>query len=198
VTPPLPQPPPTPAEQRGAGPVPQSTPATRKARFIAAEAAQSTLKVAKDGQLPDLYLKDGAAEKKKQKNESQSQSMNPLVLIGAICLSLMFSITIVLVDSGSEPTGDQLAKSAARKIVEDDYFGNTAVVGEPLQPYEEYLRAAGRAHARNDRRTERNMYMKVLNMLRTEQREERRKPLTGTTDRDKILEQQLIILLSEG
>jgi len=176
--------------------VPQSTPATRKARFIAAEAAQSTLKVAKDGQLPDLYLKDGAAEKKKQKNESQSQSMNPLVLIGAICLSLMFSITIVLVDSGSEPTGGQSAKSSARIIIETEYFG--PAVGEPLKQYELDLRAAKRAHARKDRKTERNMYRKVLDMLRTEQREERRKPLTGTTDRDKILEQQLIILLSEG
>jgi hypothetical protein len=176
--------------------VPQSTPATHKARFIAAEAAQSTLKVAKDGQLPELHLQDGAAEKKKQKDESQSQSMNPLVLIGIIALSLALCIAMVLVDSGSQSSGGQSAKNYAREKIEAEYFGPT--VGEPLKPYEQYLRVAQRAHARNDRRTERNMYRKVLDMLRTEERVESRKSLTGTRPRDEALEKHLIILLGEG
>jgi hypothetical protein len=175
--------------------VPQSTPATHKARFIAAEAAQSTLKVAKDGQLPELHLQDAAAEKKKQKDEPQSQSMNPLVVMGIVALSLVLCIAMVLVDSGSQSSGGQPAKNSARKKIEAEYFGPTA--GEPIKPYEQYLRAAGMAHARNDRGEERNMYMKVLRMLRTERRAGSRKSLTGTQLRDEALEQYLITLLGE-
>ena len=61
---------------RRIGPTPVSSPpvqapvAGRKvARFVSAEAAQSTLQVSEDGQLPELQLQEGEKKKKQQARE---------------------------------------------------------------------------------------------------------------------------------
>ena len=83
-------PPDTPATAvagRFADAAPPPAPARRKkvARFITAEAAQSTLQPAADGKLPDLRLEEGAAQ---QKPQSGQRSMNPLVLLGVLSASV--------------------------------------------------------------------------------------------------------------
>ena len=70
------RPPPPRPQSRGVLPRCRRSLARRKkvARFITAEAAQSTLRPAADGKLPDLQLEEGAAQ---QKPQAGQQSMNP-------------------------------------------------------------------------------------------------------------------------
>ena len=124
--------------------------------------------------------------------------MNPLVLVGVICLSLLLCLAQVIFDSDSQTAAGQSAKNQARVEIERNFFSdddsddNSAA----LKPYQEYLREAQRAYTRKDRKTERRMYMNVLQLLREEGRDAPGMSLTGGASLDKDLEKQLTILLS--
>jgi hypothetical protein len=170
--------PPPPAAGRPGGAV---------ARFIPAEAAQSKLKPADDGKLPGLQLHESADGGR----QAKAQGTNPLVLIGVLCLSVVSTMVIVFSNSSTPDRSSDDERVKARTQISRDYF--TELDNQPLKPYEIYLRDAQQAHVRGDKKTERAMYHKVLELLRAE-----RLPgesLTGTVQRDKELEDCLVTLL---
>jgi hypothetical protein len=168
-------------------------PARRKkvARFITAEAAQSTLQPAADGKLPDLQLEEGAAQ---QKPQAGQHSMNPLVLLGVLSASVAVSILLVLVGIRRTDTATSQRKDEARQVIESKFFGAGNIENKGLEPYQVLLREAQRARSRGDFATERQHYRRVLDMLRAERGADE-KGLTGSHRRDKELEEEISVLL---
>jgi len=175
-------------------PVPPPPPpkrAKKVARFITAEAAKSTLKVAEDGKLPELRLEDVANVQAKQE---KGASLNPLVMLGLICMSLVLSVVLLFVDLEPQGPSNAEQRAHARHVIEEEFFADLNSP-EPRKAYQIYLREAQRAHSRGDVATERRLYCKVLDLLRAERG--RFEGLTGSPGRDKKLEEQISTLLSE-
>ncbi len=172
---------------------PPPAPARRKkvARFITAEAAQSTLQPAADGKLPDLRLEEGAAQ---QKPQSQQRSMNPLVLLGVLSASVVVSVAMVLIGVQRHDTVTTQRQDHMRQMIESEFFGGGNIETKSLEPYQMRLREAQRAHSHGDFNTERERYRRVLDMLRAERGAEE-KGLTGSRKRDKELEEAISVLL---
>jgi len=162
------------------------------ARFIAAEAAQSGLSLAEDGKLPELRLREpGDAPGK----EVAARGMNPLVLFGLMSLSFVASLGLLFMPTDSGSSGRGREKQLAREVIESDYFAE--LTDElPHYPYQMLLREAQRAHSRRDWKQERALYRRALDMLRA-QPARPGKNLTGSAERDRILEEKLTILLSD-
>ena len=175
-------------------PPPPPAPRKKVAHFITAEAADSTLRLAADGKLPELHLEEGRGN---QKQEAKARSINPLVMLGALSMSVVMSVVLALVDVDSPQPARVQEKERARKTIEEDYFGSGNLDNKDLAPHQVLLREAQRAHARGDVKTEREHYRKVLNMLR-EERGTHEKGLTGSRSRDKDLEEAISVLLSGG
>ncbi len=133
------------------------------ARFITAEAAQSTLRPAADGKLPDLQLEEGAAQ---QKPQAGQQSMNPLVLLGILSASVLVSILLVVASVNRPDAASSEQKDHARQVIEDKFFGAGNIENKGLEPYQVLLREAQLAHSHGDFATERQHYRRVLDMLR--------------------------------
>ncbi|MCX7428278.1 MAG: hypothetical protein NTW96_21945, partial [Planctomycetia bacterium] len=155
---------------------PGTSPRKTVARMVTADAAASTLRLAEDGKLPELRLRE---DEKRAASDKKPSSMNPIVLVGVICMSVALSILGVLWEApGSGAAND---KAVARRQIQDEYFSGYA--NEPLEPYQECLREAQRAASRGDRAGERRLYRQVLDLLRAE-RDRFDKGLTGSRDRD--------------
>lgn len=196
VPPPVPDASPAPQPPRpcgGASISPTDGTGPKTARFISADAVQSTLELAEDGMLPELHLQEGV---QKEKKEAKTTTVNPLVLFGLLAISVACSIGLVLLDVS--PAENQ-RKEEAREVIRTEFF-SLLDDDRPLQPYQLELRAAQRAHTQGDRQRERELYQKVLNRLRQEPaagpRENSNTWLTGSRDRDKRLKKQISILLS--
>ena len=180
---------PAPGMRISSPPPAQVAPSGRKvARFITIEASTSNLALAEDGKLPELRLQEGQQTEAKK----QGSGMNPLLLIGLLCLSVAMSI--VLVFMGDAPGGSSVNqdKAHARFEIEDKFFFTER--NAPVEPYQKLLREAKQACSRGDRRTEKECYRKVLDMLRVE-RGEFDRGLTGSRSRDAELEGYVTILL---
>ncbi|MCD4726272.1 MAG: hypothetical protein K8R46_01310 [Pirellulales bacterium] len=177
-------------------PDPPQPPAPRKkvARFISAETADSTLRPAADGKLPELQLDEGAV---RQKPQEKSSSMNPLVLLGVLSVSVVLSIVLAMIDLGSPAAPRSERKEQMRYLIERDFFGSGNIDNRALKSYQILLREAQRAYTRGDYKTERKNYRRVLEMLRAERGPDR-KGLTGSRRRDKKLEEAISVLLSGG
>ncbi len=161
---------------------------TRKvARFIAAESAQSTIQLATDGQLPSLQLIEAG---KTVTETTKGSTMNPLLVLGAIAASFCMSVMLLTTDFGSTEKDEAL--QYARDTLASDYEGQRG----PLLPYQIHLREAQQAYSRDDRKTARDHYRKVLDLLHAEGGD-RFHGLTGTPARDKQLEELLSKLLGE-
>jgi len=179
ATPPVPASPPLPAPARP----------KKVARFISAEAAQSSLKPAEDGKLPELrLLETGEAAVK----ESGLRRSNPLVLFGVLCLSAVVSLVLVLLPGETSPSANTREKQRAREMIEKEYFAEMDQL--PHYSYQFLLREAQRAHLRGEYKRERELYRRVLGLLRAERTPE--KGVTGSPGRDRELEQYLTVLLS--
>jgi len=202
----VPAPAPTPAGTPPAPPVTPPVPAGRggskTARFVSAEAAQSSLKLEEDGKLPELLLRE---DQQKEKRERKSSSLNPLVLLGLLSLSVAASIGVALVDV--EPVRNQ-GTGSVRQTIEESFFPREGM--SPLG-YQEYLMRAQRAHTRGDFPLERKLYAEVLDLLRQEvpdyvgqlpkgspeyKEEEKKRSVTGTWTRDRELEELISAVLS--
>jgi len=174
--------------------LPAQTPPSGKkvARFITAEAAQSTLDLAENGKLPGLRLEETTYANTKQE---KGLTVNPLVLLGLICLSIVSSVFLVLYEPERQTPSHSARKDRARLDIAGDYFANFDSPGAQ-EPYQVLLREAQRAYARRDYETERRLYRRVLALLRAEGSEF--EGVTGSPARDKKLEELIIILLRDG
>ncbi len=174
-------------------PVPPPAPPARKkvAHFITAEAADSTLRLAADGKLPELHLEEVAGKKA----EAKSKSMNPLVVAAALSVSVTLSAVLLLVGTGQPSAAGSQQKALMRQKIEANYF--SADENKELEAYQVLLRDAQRAFTRGDYRSERQDYRRVLDMLRAE-RGSQEKGLTGSRTRDHELEDAISVLLSGG
>jgi hypothetical protein len=188
-------PPATPARQAAPAAnepgLPVAVPAKRVARFITADAAQSTLRLAEDGRLPELRLQESGQGKAKPQ---KGLTVNPLVMLGLLCLSVTASVVLVLIEPAPSGSADSSGKAAARQVIARHYFSD-AESSRPDKPYQLLLREAQMAYARGDYRKERELYQRVLDLLRQE-----RGPfegLTGSASRDRELEKHILVLLSD-
>jgi len=163
------------------------------ARFIVAEASDSTLQLAADGKLPELHLEEGTA---KEKLAAASASMNPLILVGGLCAAAVLWGVLILTLMQSPTVSGSAQKDQARFQIETKFFGSGNIEDKSLQPYQKLLREAQRAHTSGDKKTEHSDYRQVLDMLRAE-RGTHEKGLTGSPERDKELEDAISVLLSE-
>jgi hypothetical protein len=183
-----------------AGP-PAARPQARKvARLVSADAAESSLKIAPDGQLPNLQLQD---VDKKDKGQGKSRAIPPLVLVAAWVFSVVMTIAIFMFsgnNNGTEALTQDKAK--AMKEIEEQYFGDPSRVA--LLPYQQLLREAQQARARGDFKAERQNYRQVLDLLRTEERAGRQpsakhleKGVTGSREHDRELEKLIITVMGD-
>jgi hypothetical protein len=167
------------------------------ARFISAEMSQSPLKASADGKLPELQLNDGQAA---TSTEAKSTTVSPLVLMAVLSVSVAFSVMAVFMDFGPSQGTHAREKAEARAFIEKNYFPDQREMAldpkKKPEPYQLWLQDAQQAHERHDRKAERAMYLKVLDRLHQE-RGTFQKGLTGSSERDKKLEEQIIILLRE-
>jgi hypothetical protein len=157
------------------------------ARFIAADSAQSTIRLAPDGQLPSLHLVDVGQS---TKDIAKGSSINPLLLIAGIATSFCVSVMLLMTDLQSG--GANQVRDAARQQLESYYRGQEAA----LAPYQVHLREARQAYSRGDLKSERSHFRKVLDMLHAEGGT-RFRGLTGTASSDKRLEEILSTLLGQ-
>ncbi len=165
------------------------SPARKTARFIAPEAANSTLEVAEDGKLPELALRDS---NRKSKPRNESTTINPLVLFLVLASSVVMSVFLVMMDSS--PADESLArqKARARQAIERDFLPPPGE--ETPEVYESLLREALLEHSRQNYRQERRLYRRVLALLRAEL-PDAHDGVTGSRYRDQELEQWLTVLL---
>jgi hypothetical protein len=155
------------------------------ARFIpGGGTAASTL--VSEGRLPELKLQEG----QNRHASGDAEATNPLVMVGVLCLSFVMSTALLLIDFETPQSSNQQAQ--ARQRLTEFYEQATG----PLAPYQEYLRDAQRAHSRGDEQAERQMYRKVLQLLRAEGRS-RYASLTGRPSKDRELERLLAVLMME-
>lgn len=167
--------------------------AGRKARFVTAATVDSRLQSAADGKLPGLRLQqDEPTEKGKETPEGSS--VHPLVLFCALCLSMLVSITMVVVDFDGPQTEHSRARAQARWTIEREFFSHLDR-NERLVDYQLLLREAHRAYARGDRQAEREAYRQVLRLLWAERG--RFEGLTGSPASDHKLEELITVILQE-
>jgi hypothetical protein len=171
--------------------------AKKVARFISAEMSQSPIKPTADGKLPELKLNDGQAS---ASTETKSATVSPLVLMAVLSVGVALSVMAVFMDFGPAQGTHLREKAEARAFIEKNYFPDLREMAlDPKrkpEPYQSWLQDARQAHERLDRKTERAFYLKVLDRLHQE-RGSFQKGLTGSMQRDKELEERIIILLGE-
>lgn len=158
------------------------------ARFIPGGGGTSGASLVSEGRLPELKLQEGQA----RRGSGEAEATNPLVMIGVLCLSFVMSTALLLVDFESPGSGSARRTQARKQLA---HFYETSQ--GTLAPYQRHLRDAQRAHARGDTATERQLYRRVLQLLRTEGRS-RFSSLTSTPSQDRELEELLAILMSES
>lgn len=158
------------------------------ARFITDGPGDPLVKLGEDGHLPELRLEEG---KKRAGVQQEAKKTNPIWLILIMAFGFGMSILLLFVDL--EEVGSVAhAKAEARRQIQ--LF---SAQGEgPLKPYQERLRQALQAHSRRDFTAERQQYRRVLEMLRSEGKNAYT-GVTGTPERDQILERQIGILLKD-
>jgi len=190
-----PEPPPEPPPAYPKSP-PKETKPRRKpkqAKFVTADATETKIELGADGQLPELALQE---TRKAEPKESQSKSSGTLVLVGVLLLSFGLSIAMLFVNPTSQQS-EAKSKSRARAHIRQHYIG----MEEPFEPYQKLLREALNANQQEDYDRERRLYRRVLDMLRSEDKNEGSR-LTGvlvadTPPYDKDLEEKLRTLLSQ-
>ena len=166
-------------------------PPKRVARLVVEDSIPSALVLAPDGQLPSLRLVEKEAGDSPQE---KGRGVHPLLLVILLCTSVVVSLALLFVDfEGVESSGGP-AKIRARWVIEQEYFSDLDDP-TPRSEYQLLLREAQRAYARGDLRRERELYRQVLSLLRQER--PKGESLTGSPQRDRRLEELLLILLSD-
>ena len=162
---------------------------SKVAKFIAAGADRPAVEIATDGRLPELKLAETAEKIRSQEKVAGS---NPLLLVFVMLISLGLSVLMLFTDFEQGTSGSDRKREARAKI-EKEFFGDES---KPLAPYQVLLREAQQAHSRGDRRAEREVYQRVVELLRAE----RRIGFTSVTGKeldDKKLEDLISELLAD-
>jgi DNA-directed RNA polymerase subunit RPC12/RpoP len=173
---------------------PVVAPTRKVARLVTSDAASSSLKLAADGQLPNLHLDQADSP---DKAEAKQRGVRPAVLFGLLPLCVAACLFMLLAESGPPRSEAGKAKAEARRYIREHFFGGGSLDKGELAPYQIYLREAQQAHSRGDRKAERQYYQKVLALLHAENAA-RERGLTGSHGRDKELETRVVLLLSEN
>jgi len=163
------------------------------ARLISAEAAQSSLELTAEGNLPELHLLEGD---RKDRPKAASRAISPLLTVCLISFSAVLSVVLVLVDFGGSGPSRSALKQHAHAIIRREYFADQEHrinPDTPLQPYQHLLRQAERC---DDPAVQHRLYRHVLKLLRVE-RGPFAPAVTGTRRRDRELEKQISILLDD-
>jgi hypothetical protein len=191
-----------PAGGEAAASTPAAPPKSRKvARLVSAEAAQSSLKLAADGQLPHLHLQEND---KKGKGDGKAKSIPTGVVVAVWVVSVGLTVAMVLHANSADDSDVAEKKKVAQAVIEKYVSGRNA--GGELQPYQQLLRSARQARARGDFRAERQYYKQVLDLLHTETRDgstglatggHLEKGVTGSRKNDHDLEESILTVLGE-
>ena len=178
-----PRPPPAPARGR------------RSPGFISAEAAQSTLKPAADGQLPDLQLQEGAASRRRRPSRSRCNPAGAVRRAGAerrdlgrcwCWLGVRPAGRRVNPSRRKRPGSDRGQLLRRRKHREQGLGALPGLFARPSGPT-----------ASGDFKTEREHYRQVLDMLRAERGADEQ-GVDRQPRRDKELEDEISVLLSDS
>jgi len=156
------------------------------ARFRKEQSGEPLLKLGDDGQLPSLSLvKEGEKEKEATKSSSEQSPM----LYGALAVSILFSMALLLMDFEVSNT---IKEDAAQARTEIAIFHGQS--GQSLLSYQKYLRQAQLAHSRKDAKAERQNLRRVLSLLNSENKNQFT-GLTGTKADDEELQRLISTLL---
>ena len=135
---------------------------TSTARFIQRDANATQVKLGADGQLPDLAL---ATQEKRIDSGSESKASNPWVLISVLCISVLMSVLILVID---EPLpGNAPGKGAARQKLQSIFTAwdrNDA----PAREIRDLLARTSQAYNRGDYEKEEKYYRQILDLLNRE------------------------------
>ena len=146
------------------------------------------MKLTAEGKLPELALSETTSRKPAKTESNTSPLVLGLVLVGSTLMSILLLVADFEGGSASSETLDD-----AREKLKTFYVSETG----PLKPYQVLLREAQLARGRGDGKSERELYWRVRDLLRSEQ--ENRftgAGVTGTKSGDDELKRLLAILLS--
>jgi hypothetical protein len=139
----------------------QSTGA-QTARFIERDANATRVKLGADGQLPDLALN---THEKREDTAAESTSSRSWVLIMVLCLSMLMSVLILVIE---EPTASNTAgKTQARQRLES-IFQSWDQTNESAREIRDLLARALRAYNRGDYDQEKQFYRETMDLLNRE------------------------------
>ena len=151
------------------------------------------MRLAADGKLPELRLEESAS----QKPETKSKSVNPLVMFGALSMSIVLSVVLVLMRLGPSTASRAQQKAAMRQKIEDNYFGSEMSRTRTWSLPEAAPRRPAGLHPRRPSDGTPEIIARCWTCSATE-RGSHEKGLTGSRTRDKELEEAISVLLSEG
>ena len=164
------------------------------ATLITAEPAQSGLAAASDGQLPELALRTD--DREESRNPSSAES-NRWLTIGVVCLSLLFSAVLLLIETGSSVNSQAKTKNQYRMRIQEKYFGPE---NGPWPRYQRYLRDAALARSQGNYQDEERYYRKVLHLLNAQHLDKTDQGVTGlrkkTSDGSLKSDEELMVFLS--
>jgi hypothetical protein len=158
---------PTPKEKTASAKAPTAKTASpqraaQPARFIAAQATDTTIQLGQDGQLPTLVLQEGKA---KQEVEEDAQRSNPILLAVVFGFAVVSSIALLLINPQVQRS-ERPDKQQARELIEDHYIKDKAHILP--ERYQQELRRALQAYNNEDYATERTHYRNVVRLLHAE------------------------------
>ncbi len=164
-------------------------PAKKTARFAAAVNAPSTVTLTPDGKLPELRLTEALSKAKRGEAKTGG---NPLLLVAVFTVSAICSMLLLFWQPGGPPPAKSDIESARREL---ERFYQTSSAAPKI--YQNLLRESQLANRRGDKKTERENYKRVLDMLHEEGRDKNKSSLTNTPSEDRDLNRLLGILLRQ-
>lgn len=135
---------------------------TSTARFIKRDANATQVKLGADGQLPDLAL---ATQEKRVEGGDDSKTSNPWVLISVLCISVLMSVLILVIDEPMPGTAE--GKGAARQKLQS-IFASWDRNDAPAHEIRDLLARASQAYNRGDYEQEEEYYRQILDLLNRE------------------------------
>ncbi len=156
------------------------------ARFITDQGGP-LVELGADGHLPELALQDDPTRKEKQAKPKQS---NSALLYSVLGLSFLSSLAMLFAEV-DRPSVSELSKGDARQEIVR-FFGSD---DKELETWQKQLRAARLAHSRGDAEAELMAYRRVLNLLKSEDRDPH-VGITGHLSTDEELKRLIGVIIS--